>query len=184
MQGSHTGKTMQWDMITDQWPWFSAAAVFVVFVGALAAHSFRKPKPHERSKSNAATQNGWMATGRIDFIDPQSIGDFILQVEETRIVDSVGGVEHREIRWRKAMLDEAKTVLVSYHAQRNLTMTANFIVSSPTVMRRNSDGRNEHQEIQLKQNGASAPHSESDAKISDTATDPGPTNVSHLTNPV
>jgi hypothetical protein len=63
-------------------------------------------------------------------------------------------------------------------------MTANFIVSSPTVMRRNSDGRNEHQEIQLKQNGASAPHSESDAKISATATDPAFTNVSHLTNPV
>jgi hypothetical protein len=101
---------MQWDMITDQWPWFSAAAVFVVFVGALAAHSFRKPKPHERSKSNAAAQNGWAATGRIDFVDPQSKGDFILQVEETRIVDTMGGVEHREIRWRKATLDEAKTV--------------------------------------------------------------------------
>ena len=81
----------------------------------------------------------------------------------------MGGVEHREIRWRKATLDEAKTVLVSYHAQRNLTMTANFIVSSPTLLRRNSDGRNEHQEIQVKQNGASATHSESDAKIADAA---------------
>jgi hypothetical protein len=119
-----------------------------------------------------------------DFVDPQSKGDFILQVEETRIADTMGGVQHREIHWRRATLDEAKTVLVSYHAQRNLSMTANFIVSSPTVMRRNSDGRNEHQEIQVKQNGPSAPHSESDAKISDTATDPGSTNVSPLTNPV
>ena len=162
-----------------------AATVIVISVAALAIRRL-KPKPHVKgkTKSDAATQNGWTATGRIDFIDPQSKGDFILQVEETRIVDTMGGVEHREIRWRRATLDEAKTVLVSYHAQRNLTMTANFIVSSPTAMRRNSDGRNEHQEIQLKQNGASAPHSESDAKISDTATDPGPTNVSHLTNPV
>lgn len=87
----------------------------------------------------------------------------------------MGGVEHREIRWRKATLDEAKTVLVSYHAQRNLTMTANFIVSSPTMMRRNSDGRSEHQEIQVKQNGASATYSDSDAKIADTAADLTPT---------
>ena len=42
----------------------------------------------------------------------------------------MGGVEHREIRWRKATLDEAKAVVVAYHAQRNLAMTANFIVSN------------------------------------------------------
>jgi hypothetical protein len=166
---------MQWETIPDQWIWLSAAAVFVVFVAAIAARSLRKPKPHDKTKSNAAAQNGWTATGRIDFVDPQSKGDFVLQVEETRIVDTMGGVEHREIRWRKATLDEAKTVLVSYHAQRNLTMTANFIVSSPTMMRRNSDGRSEHQEIQVKQNGASATYSDSDAKIADTATDLTPT---------
>jgi hypothetical protein len=167
---------MQWEMIPDQWIWLSAAAVFVVFVAALAARSLSKPKPHDKTKSHAVAQNGWTATGRIDFVDPQSKGDFILQVEETRIVDTMGGVEHREIRWQKGTLDEAKTVLlVSYHAQRNLTMTANFIVSSPTVMRRSSDGRSEQQEIQVKQNGASAPHSESDAKIAKTATELTPT---------
>jgi hypothetical protein len=166
---------MQWDTIPDLWIWLSAAAVFVVFVAAITARSLRKPKPHNKIKSNAAAQNGWTATGRIDFADPQSKGDFVLQVEETRIVDTMGGVEHREIRWRKATLDEAKTVLVSYHSQRNLTMTANFIVSSPTVVRRNLDGRSEHQEIQVKQNGASAAHSESDAKIADTATELTPT---------
>jgi hypothetical protein len=166
---------MQWDTISDQWLWIGAAVVFVIFVAAIAARSLRKPKPHDKTQSDVAAQNGWTATGRIDFADPQSTGDFILQVEETRIVDTLGGVEHREIRWRKATLDEAKTVLVSYHAQRNLTMTANFIVSSPTATRRISDGRSEHQEIQVKQNGASAPHSESDAKIADTATELTPT---------
>ena len=166
---------MQWETIPDLWIWLSAAAIFMVFVAAITARSLRKSKPHNKIKSNAAAQNGWTATGRIDFVDPQSKGDFVLQVEETRIVDTMGGVEHREIRWRRATLDEAKTVLVSYHAQRNLTMTANFIVSSPTMMRRNSDGRSEHQEIQVKQNGASAAHSESDAKIADTATELTPT---------
>jgi hypothetical protein len=65
----------------------------------------------------------------------------------------MGGIEHREIQWRRATLDEAKTVLVSYHAQRNLTMTANFIVSSSTMMRRNAEPRNEKQETQLKRTG-------------------------------
>jgi hypothetical protein len=167
----HTGKTMRWDTISDQWLWIGAAVVFVILVAAIAARCLRKPKKHDKAKSEVAAQNGWTATGRVDFADPQSKGDFILQVEETRIVDTMGGVEHREIRWRKATLDEAKTVLVSYHAQRNLTMTANFIVSSPTATRRISDGRSEHQEIQVKQNGASTPKSESDAKIADTTTD-------------
>jgi hypothetical protein len=162
---------MQWDTISDQWLWICAAGAFVILVGALATRSLYKSKPHDKIKAHTVAQNGWTPTGRIDFVDPQSKGDFILQVEETRIVDSVGGIEHREIQWRKATLAEAKTVLVSYHAQRHLTMTANFIVSSPTVTRRNSDGRNEYQEIQLKQNGPSAQHLESDAKISDTATE-------------
>jgi hypothetical protein len=162
---------MQWDTISDQWLWIGAAAVLVIFVVALAARSLRKPKQHDKTKFNSADQNGWLPTGRIDFVDPQSIGDFILQVEETRIVDSVSGVERREIRWRRATLDEAKTVLVAYHTQRNLTMTANFIVSSPTAMWRNTEGRDEHQEIQVKQNGASAAYPESDATIADTATD-------------
>ena len=75
---------MQWGTIPDQWIWICAAGVFVVFVGAFANYSFYKPKPTERTKSNAAAQNGgWTATGRVDFVDPQSIGDFILQVEET-----------------------------------------------------------------------------------------------------
>ena len=59
----------------------------------------------------------------------------------------MGGVEHREIRWRKATLDEAKAVVVAYHAQRNLAMTANFIVSSP--IRRRSGIDNEQQKTQL-----------------------------------
>ena len=138
---------MQWDTISDQWIWIIAAEIFVVFVAALAAYSLNKPKQHNKTKSNDAAQNGWMPTGRIAFVDPQSIGNFVLQVEETRIVDSLGGVEHREIRWRKATLDEARTVVVAFHAQRNLAMTANFIVGSP--IRRRSGMDNEQQETLL-----------------------------------
>ena len=69
-------------------------------------------------------------TGRIDFSDSQSTGIFILRAEDCRIVDS--SVGHREVRWRTATLDEAKDVVVAYHAQRNLAMAADYVVSTPT----------------------------------------------------
>jgi hypothetical protein len=50
--------------------------------------------------------------GELIFQIPKRLA-IILQAEDTRIVDSMGGVEHREIRWRKATLDEAKAVVVA-----------------------------------------------------------------------
>ena len=132
------------DTITDQWIWFSVAGVFAILVVVVAVRNFYKSKPSDVIQGQ---QEGWTPTGRVDFTDPQSIGNFILQAEDTRIVDSIGGVERREIRWRKATLDEAKTVVVAYHAQRNLAMTANYIVSSS--LRRQSGLDNEQQKTQL-----------------------------------
>jgi hypothetical protein len=88
-------------------------------------------------------------TGRIDFVDPHSNGELVLQVEETQIVNSPGGIEHREIRWRRATVDEAKMVLVSYHAQRNLLMSANFVLTAPLGTSRNGQGKKD----ELKANG-------------------------------
>ena len=130
--------------IAEHWPWFSAAVVLMILVGVLASNKFYKSKPYEPVEHK---QDGWTPTGRVDFFDPQSTGNFILQAEDTQIVDSIGGVERRQIRWRKATLDEAKTVVVAYHAQRNLAMTGNFIVSSP--IRPSSDIDNEQQDAQL-----------------------------------
>jgi hypothetical protein len=149
---------MQWDTLNNLWDtivnqplWFGAAGVFVVLV-FLAAYSFSKSRAHD---AIANLQDGWTPTGRVDFSDPQSVGDFILQAEETRIVSGMGGVEHREIRWRKATLDEAKKVVVAYHAQRNLAVAANYVVSSRAVMRPNSSPKNEHQEAPLGKNETS-----------------------------
>jgi hypothetical protein len=55
--------------------------------GALAAYYFYKPKAYDATKPYYATepydaiqsQEGWIPTGRVDFSDPQSIGNFILQ---------------------------------------------------------------------------------------------------------
>ena len=121
---------MNWDAITDQqWLWFGAAAVILVLlVGGLAAYRSYGSKLQNAAVSTQ--QNGWTPTGRIDFSNSQSADHFVLQAEDTRVVDSVGGVERREIRWRKAILEEAKAVVVGYYAQRNLTTAANFVVRS------------------------------------------------------
>ena len=164
---------MQWETIPDQWIWICAAAIFVIFVGVFAGYSFYKRNPNERTKSNAATRDGWTATGRIDFVDPLKKGDYILHVEETRVVNSMGGVEHREIRWRRGTLNEAKTVVVSYHAQRNLTTTASFVVSS-NMMKRTADLPHEDQKRQLEKSGAADATSNGGAKIAATTTEPIP----------
>jgi hypothetical protein len=176
---------MQWDTITDQWLWFSAAAVFLVLFGALAAYYFYKPKAHDATKPYDTIRNqqdGWIPTGRVDFFDRQSIDNFILHVEETRIVDSTGSVEHCEIRWRTATLEEADSVLVAYHAQRNLVMAPNYIVTSSNVLRRNADVQNEHQDAQPKKNGVSGAQPEEYPKPDGGATNVLP-KASSLINP-
>src|SRR3984893_11358612 len=123
---------MEWITISNPWLWLAAAGCFISLLGLLLAYNGR------RSKSQAAIraqQGGWTATGRIDFAgptdaDPNSIGTFLLQAEDTRIVNSVGGVDHREIRWRKATLKEAKKVVLAYHAQLNLATTTALVVNA------------------------------------------------------
>ena len=132
------------NLFANQLFWFSAAGVLVLLLWLIGASMFHKSKPSEVIQDE---QDGWIPTGRIDFSNPQSMGNFILQAEDTRTIESLGGVEHREIRWRKATLDEAKAVVVAYHAQRNLTVAANFIVNSS--IRRKSNLDNEHQDLQV-----------------------------------
>jgi hypothetical protein len=138
---------MTWEAIFEQWPLFAAAAVVLVIVIGLLFWLKPKSKRQLKATGRTADSNGWALTGRIDFVDPHSIGEFVLQVEETQIVNSPGGMEHREIRWRRAILDEAKTVLVSYHTQRKLLMSANFIVSAPIEPSGSANGQGEKGEL-------------------------------------
>ena len=143
------GDSLTWNAISEQWPWFAAAAgVLIVVIGLLVL--LRPRSKRQLVTSNSVADNkGWILTGRIDFVEPHSNGELVLQVEETQIVNSPGGVEHREIRWRKATLAEAKTVLVSYHAQRKLLMSANFIVSAPIETGRSVNGQGDKQDVEL-----------------------------------
>ena len=73
---------------------------------------------------------------------------------------------HREIRWRTATLEEADSVLIAYHAQRNLAMAPNYIVTSSNMKRRDSDLRIEqHQELDEKDEASDAQPEELVARI-------------------
>jgi hypothetical protein len=76
---------MTWEAISEQWPWFAAAVgVLVVVIGLLI---LLKPKSKRQLKTtgNAADGKEWVLTGRIDFFNPHSAGELVLQVEETRM---------------------------------------------------------------------------------------------------
>jgi hypothetical protein len=139
-----------WDVILQGWPWFGAAAV--VFVLAVGLCIVLKPRSKRQAEKAAegADQIGWMLTGRIDFTDPQSVGALVLEVEETRISMSPSGVEHREIRWRRATLPEAKMVLESCHTQENLAMSAAFTATAIAGTKRKVNGHADSGGIELK----------------------------------
>ena len=149
---------LTWDALLQAWPWFAAAAtVLVVAVGLFFALKPKQRifalKPKQRkpdTAADAADWKDWMWTGRIDFADPRLSGPFVLQVEECRISTSLTGVERREVRWRRATLPEAKMVLESYHAQRNLAMTATFTASVPSGTERKAHEQAESVEADSK----------------------------------
>jgi len=127
----------------------AAAVVCVIAVGLYIALK-PKPKRQPETVAHAADEKDWILTGRIDFADPQSVGALVLEVEETRISESPSGVEHREIRWRRATLPEAKMVLESYHAQQNLPMSATFMATAPAATKRKANGQAERIETEIR----------------------------------
>ena len=141
---------LTWDATLQAWPWFGAAAVvFVVAVGLFIALK-PKPKPQAEKAAEGAGKKDWTLTGRIDFADSQPVGAFVLEVEETRISISPSGVEHGEIRWRSAMLPEAKMVIESYHAQQKLPMSATFAPTASAGTKRHVNGQADSVETELR----------------------------------
>ena len=74
-----------------------------------------------KSEFQGVVKRDWVPTGRIDFAtkldsngDPNQPSEFMLLVEERRIIESVAGSENLEVRWRRATLKEAKVVAAQY----------------------------------------------------------------------
>jgi hypothetical protein len=142
---------LTWDALLHAWPWFVAAAgVCVVAVGLFIALKPESKRQLETT-TDAADKTEWTLTRRIDLADPELGGSFVLEVEESRISISPTGVEHREIRWRRATLPEAKMVLESYHAQQDLVMSGTF---DSAVTQREINEQAETLETELKDTGA------------------------------
>ena len=150
MRGTPMFDDLTWDAILQAWPWFGAAAVvFVIAVGSYIALR-PKPKRQPETAADAADNIEWTLTRRIDLADPQLAGAFVLEVEESRISTSPTGVEHREIRWRRATLPEAKMVLESCHTQENLAMSAAFTATAIAGTKRKVNGHADGGGIELK----------------------------------
>jgi hypothetical protein len=102
-------------------PYILGILLFVfsaVCVCALMSHlSLRN---ENKFKNNAMASSDWRPTGKIDFYctkmpkDYDAPSAFLLRAEDCRTVKSVSGVAHTEIRWRNAVLAEAKFVVTAH----------------------------------------------------------------------
>ena len=138
---------MVWNVIANQWFWLGAAGFFMVLLGIIV-HRTRRPA----AADGQAQEDGWVPTGRIDFqgptdSDPNMVGNFLLQAEETRTVHSIGGIDHHEIRWRRATLNEAKKVVMAYHAELKLT-------AAPVLGAKSADGSMDELPVESNSNEA------------------------------
>jgi hypothetical protein len=137
-----------WGAILEQWPFGAAAAVLVIAVGMLIAVKPKSKAPSKTTDTVADTKD-WRLTGRIDFADSQPVAGLVLEVEETQTSISPTGAEHHEIRWRRGTLSEAKMILESYHAQRNLAMLPSLTDSTPAGTQRKENGQGERIDTEL-----------------------------------
>ncbi len=104
--------------------WIGLAAVLVI-----ALVGYWLTRRSAESGSSTAGEHGrvvhdWMPTGRIDFAGPsmdesaaERPASFYLQAEDIRLLISLSGIERKEIRWRRATLNEAKRVVNVFHRQ-------------------------------------------------------------------
>jgi hypothetical protein len=99
-----------------------AAALVVAIVGYLIARRGGVGSPSAGDVGKVI--NDWTPTGRIDFAGPSmdttaadAPASYYLQAEDIRLLVSFSGIERKEIRWRKATLNEAKRVVQVFHRQ-------------------------------------------------------------------
>jgi hypothetical protein len=103
--------------------WLVLALVLVMaIVGYLVARRTGAGSPPMGEAGKVV--HDWTPTGRIDFAGPSmdataadTPASFYLQAEDIRFLVSFSGIERKEIRWRKATLNEAKRVVNIFHRQ-------------------------------------------------------------------
>lgn len=110
-------------------PWFAVLALgltLTLLVAMAAALYFAWPRQEPQHAPQKVIRE-WEPTGNINFVVPISAmdcyvreGSFLLEVEEDRAIELVGGGRSKEVRFRLATLAEAVIVVRCYsaHAER------------------------------------------------------------------
>jgi hypothetical protein len=111
------------DAAASQFFWLGLAVVLVIAIAGyfLARRAVANSSPRGEE---VTVIHDWIPTGRIDFAGPSmdagasdTPASYHLQAEDIRLCVSVSGIERKEIRWRKATLNEAKRVVNIFHRQ-------------------------------------------------------------------
>jgi hypothetical protein len=126
------------DAAASQVFWLGLAVVLIIaIVGYLLA---RRAVVISSPRGEAMTViHDWIPTGRIDFAGPSmdagaadTPASYHLQAEDIRLCVSFSGIERKEIRWRKATLNEAKRVVNVFHRQ-TAKEPAKIVENAPPV---------------------------------------------------
>ena len=105
--------------------WSVFAVIAIAVAGGMAGYgiySFRKkdePDPLYGGVSGTLKED-WTRTGNIDFhvvaLESTSPQQFILRIEERKIMENSMGQEVTQLRWRLATIEEAKEVVACWNA--------------------------------------------------------------------
>ena len=101
------------------------AAAVLVLIGVIGLIWSRRSKPQKAEDLPCEVVTDWRPTGKIDFarrdINGKPDGSlFCLQTEEYRLLQSMSGTKHVEVRWRAATLEEACQVASRHNARTTL----------------------------------------------------------------
>jgi hypothetical protein len=101
------------------------AAAVLVLIGIIGLIWSRRSKPQKAEDLPCEVVTDWRPTGKIDFarrdINGKPDGSlFCLQTEEYRLLQSMSGTKHVEVRWRAATLEEACQVASRHNARTTL----------------------------------------------------------------
>ena len=105
-------------------PWVVVAIIGVI-VGVLTmVFGFRrKQKPFVFDNIEGTLKQDWARTGNIDFyvaaLESESPQMLVLRIEEKKIIENAMGQDVAQLRWRLAVVEEAKEVVACWNARKS-----------------------------------------------------------------